>query len=196
MGVSLMNSLQKTERYSAGVEEWRRKCMEDLPRAQQVLRLREILSDDPDLENILLLVGWRVLCRYYWRTARKSAPPSEKAEVRSLRRRIQKREYERWRAEDEAERQATEQKVAAFDKMVEMLDHLTVGNKALGDCSRADLVREATRIQGMSEELSVRAAFYMRLSRMIGSGTVREAQDRAKIVGLITTTFREEEAAA
>lgn len=82
-------------------------------------------------------------------------------------------------------------KVEAFDRIVEMLDHMKVGNKLLGDCTRADLLRAAVQAQDQAGEWGLRASLYKQLAGMVGTGTVREASNRGQIVALLTTTFKE-----
>jgi len=82
-------------------------------------------------------------------------------------------------------------KIAAFDRIVEMLDHQKVGDKMLGDCRKSDLLREAVRLDTISDEAKLRASFYRQLAKMIGDKTVRGAQDRGGIVALLTHTFQD-----
>lgn len=82
-----------------------------------------------------------------------------------------------------------DQKVKAFNRIVEMLDHHDVNGKPLGDCRRGDLLRAATENLSQADDLTVQAALYKQLAGMIGDGTVREYHDRAGVVALLTTTF-------
>lgn len=83
------------------------------------------------------------------------------------------------------------EKARSFDRIVEMLDHLDVNGKVLGDCTRADLLRAAVRLEEQSEDAKVRAAMYRELAKIVGNQTVREASNRGQIVALLTTTFQE-----
>ena len=85
--------------------------------------------------------------------------------------------------------EARREKVKAFDRIVELLDHHKVNGKALGDCRRGDLLRAATENLSRADDLTVHAALYKQLAGMIGDGTVREYRDRAGVVALLTTTF-------
>lgn len=88
-------------------------------------------------------------------------------------------------------------KASEFDKLVEMLDHMKVGDKLLGDCTKADLLREAVRLDQVAGEIGVHTAFLRRLAALVGPvGTVREVNDRAGVVALLTHEFREEAEAA
>lgn len=83
-------------------------------------------------------------------------------------------------------------KAESFDRVVEMLDHTRVGNKLLGDCTKADLLRAAVELQEQAGEATLYAALYRDLAAIVGNtGTVREASDRGKIVALLTTTHKE-----
>lgn len=83
------------------------------------------------------------------------------------------------------------EKAKAFDRIVELLDHLDVNGKVLGDCTRADLLRAAVQLDQQSEDAKVRAAMYRELAAIVGNKTVREASNRGQIVALLTTTFKE-----
>lgn len=82
-------------------------------------------------------------------------------------------------------------KADAFDKIVEMLDHHSVDGKMLGDCTRADLLREAVRLDDLAGEATMYASLYRQLASMIGKSTVRTANDRGGIVALLNLTFKE-----
>ena len=72
-----------------------------------------------------------------------------------------------------------------------MLDQTRVGDKILGDCKRADLLRAAVAAETRAKEATIEAGFYRLLAGMIGTGTVREASSRGNIVALLTNTFKE-----
>lgn len=85
------------------------------------------------------------------------------------------------------------QKAQVFDRMVEALDAVTVGDKLLGDCTGADLLREAVRLESEAKEMTAQATFYRQLAAIVGkTTTVRSYNDRGQIVGLITARYKEE----
>lgn len=88
------------------------------------------------------------------------------------------------------------QKARTFDRIVEMLDARTVDGKQLGDCTRADLLREARRLDSEAEEMTLDAELYRELASVIGNQTVRAAAGRDKIVALLTHRWGEESEAA
>ena len=89
------------------------------------------------------------------------------------------------------------EKAASFDRMVLALDAIQVGNKLLGDCTGGDLLREAVRLEEFAKEATAQSVFYRQLASIVGkTATVREAGDRAGIVGLITSQYKETAEAA
>ena len=145
------------------------------------------------LQDELLLIGAieaasRYACEYKNRNLNwYSGTAAGKAAAAERKAKDDKRSREaRVRHETRAE------KVKAFDRIVELLDHHDVNGKPLGDCRRADLLRAATANVMRAEELSVNAALYKQLAGMVGDGTVREYRDRAGVVALLTTTFGEQ----
>lgn len=88
---------------------------------------------------------------------------------------------------------AKEQKVKAFDRMVEALDAVEVNGKFLGDCTGADLLRAAVELEEQAREATAQSQFYRQLAAIVGkTTTVRSYNDRAGIVGLITSRYKEE----
>ena len=84
------------------------------------------------------------------------------------------------------------EKAASFDRMVMALDAIQVGGKILGDCTGGDLLREASRLEEMANQITAQSVFYRQLAVIVGkTTTVREAADRAGIVGLLTTHYKE-----
>lgn len=83
-------------------------------------------------------------------------------------------------------------KASSFDRMVEALDAIKVGGKLLGDCTGADLLREAVALEEFAAEATAQSVFYRQLASIVGkTKTVREAADRAGVVGLLTSRFHE-----
>lgn len=90
------------------------------------------------------------------------------------------------------ETETNKEKAATLDRIIDMLDHLKVGNKILGDCTKPDLLRAAVAAEQAAGEITVQAGFYRLLADLIPVGeTVRTASDRGKIVALLTHQFRE-----
>lgn len=84
------------------------------------------------------------------------------------------------------------EKAASFDRMVMALDAISVAGKLLGDCTGGDLIREAVKLEEMAKEATAQSVFYRQLAGIVGkTKTVREASDRAGIVGLLTTHYKE-----
>lgn len=96
-------------------------------------------------------------------------------------------------AEDEHKKlEAQAEKAKAFDRMVLALDAIQVGQKLLGDCTGADLLREAARLESMANEMTAQSVFYRQLADIVGkTTTVRTASDRSGIVALIGSRFKE-----
>jgi hypothetical protein len=144
----------------------------------------------PALCEELLLLGAITAAEHYAREANNNR-------LRAIARsgvqasRENSREVSRLRQSDgiKAAMKVRSEKVNAFDRIIEMLDHHNVNGKPLGDCRRADLLRAATENLSRADDLTVNAALYKQLANMIGNGTVREYRDRAGIVALLTTTF-------
>lgn len=85
-----------------------------------------------------------------------------------------------------ARNRANKDKVAKFDKLIEYLDHMQIGTKRLGDCTRADLEREAARLEGNVTEISDHIHFLRSMATLIGNKkTVRQA-DRARVLTLLS----------
>lgn len=117
--------------------------------------------------------------------------------LRSLRWRCIDERRDREEREEQNLLDANERKVAAFDRMVMALDALRVGNKVLGDCTGGDLLREAARLEALANQVTAQSVFYRQLAAIVGkAATVREASDRAGIVGLLTSRYKEESALA
>lgn len=83
------------------------------------------------------------------------------------------------------------EKVKAFDALIARFDSQYVGAKLFGDCTRADLLREAVRSEEAAGKLTSDAAFYRAVAAVIGNETVRAHQHRDKVVALLTTTSKE-----
>lgn len=96
-----------------------------------------------------------------------------------------------WQRELESyqEMNAMRTKAETLDKIIEMLDLVKVGNKLLGDCTKADLIRAALELESMSAATAVQAVFYRSLAKIIGTATVRGAAGRGEIVALLTHSF-------
>lgn len=85
-------------------------------------------------------------------------------------------------------------KARAFDRVVEKLDHERVGDKLLGDCTKADLLRAAVSAEQIAGQMTINAAFYRLMADLVPQGqTVRQSNKRGDIVALLTTTFKEPE---
>lgn len=114
--------------------------------------------------------------------------------LKALKWRCDDERREREEREEQNRLEADERKIAAFDRMVMALDALRVGNKSLGDCTGGDLLREAARLEALANQVTAQSVFYRQLAAIVGKvATVREASDRAGIVGLLTSRYREEE---
>jgi hypothetical protein len=98
----------------------------------------------------------------------------------------------RW-FEEVARVAATEEKARSFERIILTLDAMTVGSKLLGDCTGGDLLREAARLEAGAGHLTAQAVFYRELAAIVGkTTTVREANDRGKVLALLSTTYKEE----
>lgn len=85
------------------------------------------------------------------------------------------------------------EKSKQFDRIVEMLDHEMVGDKLLGDCTKADLLRAAVGAEQKAGEMTLQAAFYRLLADLVPHDqTVRQSNKRGDIVALLTHNFKEE----
>jgi hypothetical protein len=85
-------------------------------------------------------------------------------------------------------------KAQMLDRIVELLDHMQVGEKMLGDCTSRDLLRAAVESDNDAKEATLQGTFYRQLAAMLEpNDTVRTAAGRGKIVALLTTTFKEQE---
>lgn len=186
----MTNSPQPTEYWSSAIEAWTRNRISHGPKADRVRVLTALLSrDDMNLREELLIIGFSVYCRRYWKT-HKRAPATRSAKEKAM---AKLNQAWRYKMHDEicAKAEAESRKAAAFDRIVESLDHLRVDGKVLGDCCRSDLLKAAAKLERAAGEITVHAALYRQIAKIIGSGTVREASDRGKIVALLTTTFKE-----
>lgn len=100
-----------------------------------------------------------------------------------------------WRRKLQAKKDQIESnkiKASSFDRMVMALDAITVGRKLLGDCTGADLLREAVRLEELAKEVTAQSVFYRELAAIVGkTATVRAADNRAGIVGLLTSHYRD-----
>lgn len=84
------------------------------------------------------------------------------------------------------------EKVKAFDRMVEALDAVSVNGKLLGDCTGGDLLRAAVQLEESSRHATAQSQFYRQLAAIVGkTNTVREAGNRAGVVGILTHHFKE-----
>ncbi len=77
-------------------------------------------------------------------------------------------------------------------RVIEHLDTRFIMGKMMGDCRRGDLLREASRLEGDANEMTLDATLYRQIASMIGESTVREYNDRAGIVALLTSRWSEE----
>lgn len=173
--------------WGGAVTTWYKTQMWNKPKPEQLEILKSYLArGDVPLTDDLLLAGWRVYSRSYWRNKRR--PSLAETPTRKLLREANARYYkamdEKWAIRD--------QKVEAFDRIVEALDLIKVGQKLLGDCTKADLLRASAELKGSAGELLVRSELYRELAKLVGpTGTVRQAANRGKIVALLTHTFKE-----
>jgi hypothetical protein len=121
--------------------------------------------------------------KYDWDVARRGLQTI----VGSRRRRAELEKFD-------AELEVQEAKAKSFDRMVMALDAIQVGKKLLGDCTGADLLREAVTLEEIAKSATAQSVFYRQLAAVVGkTQTVREADNRAGIVGLITSRFKEED---
>ena len=77
-------------------------------------------------------------------------------------------------------------------RVIEHLDTRFIAGKLMGDCRRADLLREAAMLEADANEATLDATLYRQIASMIGDSTVREYNDRAGIVALLTSRWSEE----
>lgn len=140
----------------------------------------------PETRERFLMIGAIAAANHYLEAhnARRRAHPRNAEELAK-----KKEWHERAARSIKAAHAARSEKVKAFDRIVEMLDHHIVNGKPLGDCRRSDLLRAAMENVSKAEDLTVQATLYRQLASMIGDGTVREYRDRAGVVALLTTTF-------
>lgn len=132
---------------------------------------------DERLQDEVILIGLRASISI-WSYSPSSGTSTELSTIRS---RTDKS------AASSAKANAEKKAALAFvRRLVEMLDQRIVGDKKLGDCTRADLLREVHRIETEIGELTADAALYRTLAGMIGNKTVREYDDRAGVIGLLT----------
>ena len=104
-----------------------------------------------------------------------------------------RREKDRRWLEEAARIAATEEKARSFERIILALDAVTVGGKLLGDCTGGDLLREAARLEAGAGHLTAQAVFHRELAAIVGkTTTVREANDRGKVLALLSTTYKEE----
>ena len=69
------------------------------------------------------------------------------------------------------------------------LDTHYINGKQLGDCTRTDLLKEASRLDGVMARASIDAGFYRALAEVVGDKTVRSLTGNDKIRGLLTSRF-------
>ena len=77
-------------------------------------------------------------------------------------------------------------------KVIEYLDTRLINGKLLGDCRRADLLREAAMMEAEANEATLDATLYRQLASIIGDRTVREYNDRAGVVALLESRWSPE----
>lgn len=94
-----------------------------------------------------------------------------------------------------ARQAATREKARLLDRVIEALDARQIGDKRLGDCTRADLLREAYRLDAEAAEMTLDATLYRAIAALIGNATVREYSDRGQVVALLTSRFADDGAA-
>lgn len=101
--------------------------------------------------------------------------------------------HDRARSKKTTERaQANRTKAKLLDRVVEALDTRRVGDKQLGDATRADLLREAYRLDEVAAEATLDGALYRELAALIGDQTVRAFAGRGQVVALLTSRWKEE----
>lgn len=161
---------------------WRKK-----PTPKMAHHVRRFILQYPELENEIYCAGATIVAKRHRKALRRALLDTVAARERSRKHSDEFRE--RYNA-IVAEQADIEDKAASFDKIVEMLDHMHVGTKALGDCSRGDLLREARMMNSTIEDVARRRDFYLALSETIGNKTVRQAADRAKVISLLNAAFR------
>lgn len=182
--------MKRDERKSV-YDHWRKI---ELSRCTETERLRIVQATarkHPGLVDLLFLEG-AVRLMSVW-AAEFPDPVRVEQRQRVAQGRIQRRVVERQLFQKfDAEARVAEEKAKSFDRIVEMLDLKMVGNKLLGDCTKADLIRAAVDAESKAGELTLEAGFYRLLANLVGpKGTVREASDRGKIVALLTHTFQD-----
>lgn len=177
--------------WSALYAQWRKAKLPHESAATKERIVRAILKKFPEAEGTLLVLGAEKAMSKLAGTCR--GAPTEKTLARrrqSMKTRVQN-QIKDWE-EAAAEERILTAKAASFDRMVAALDAITVGHKLLGDCTGADLLREAHRLETIAGGLTAQAVFYRELAAIAGkTNTVRSAADRIGVVRLLTTHFKE-----
>lgn len=164
-----MNSVTDHARFIKNGEEALTYTMDD-PRLIEIVKK---LLPNPDWFGLINAEEWKEIHRLFQAIA-------------------ENRRKDRLRIRDIDHLALQAEKAASFDRMVLALDAIQVGTKLLGDCTGADLLREAVKLEEMAKEATAQSVFYRQLAAIVGkTTTVRTANDRAGILGLLTDRYQE-----